>query len=86
MQEYTQITGMVLKAEPIGEYDRRIVMLTRSREGQNISHGTRVTAGIHTRTGTLCPARMSYSPPAVPSDQQMNSEIMYKTLRRQKSR
>lgn len=29
MQEYTQITGMVLKAEPIGEYDRRIVILTK---------------------------------------------------------
>lgn len=29
MQEYTQITGMVLKTEPIGEYDRRIVILTR---------------------------------------------------------
>ena len=29
MQEYTQITGMVLKAEPIGEYDRRIVSLTK---------------------------------------------------------
>lgn len=31
MQEYIQITGMVLKAEPIGEYDRRIVMLTREK-------------------------------------------------------
>ena len=29
MQEYTQITGMVLRAEPIGEYDRRIVILTK---------------------------------------------------------
>ena len=29
MQEYTQITGMVLKAEPIGEYDRRVVILTK---------------------------------------------------------
>ena len=29
MQEYTQITGMVLKAEPIGDYDRRIVILTK---------------------------------------------------------
>ena len=29
MQEYTQITGMILKAEPIGEYDRRIVILTK---------------------------------------------------------
>lgn len=29
MQEYTQITGMVLKAEPIGEYDRRVVLLTK---------------------------------------------------------
>ncbi len=28
MQEFTQITGMILKAEPIGEYDRRIVILT----------------------------------------------------------
>ena len=31
MQEYIKITGMVLKAEPIGEYDRRIVMLTREK-------------------------------------------------------
>lgn len=29
MKEYTQITGMVLKAEPIGEYDRRVVILTK---------------------------------------------------------
>ena len=29
MQEYTQITGMVLKAEPIGEYDKRVVILTK---------------------------------------------------------
>ena len=29
MQEFTQITGMVLKAEPIGEYDRRVVILTK---------------------------------------------------------
>ena len=28
MQEFTQITGMVLKTEPIGEYDRRVVILT----------------------------------------------------------
>lgn len=31
MQEYTQITGMVLKVEPIGEYDRRIVILTKEK-------------------------------------------------------
>lgn len=31
MQEYTQITGMVLKAEPIGEYDRRVVILTKEK-------------------------------------------------------
>ena len=29
MQEFTQITGMILKAEPIGEYDRRVVILTK---------------------------------------------------------
>ena len=29
MQEFTEITGMVLKAEPIGEYDRRIVILSK---------------------------------------------------------
>jgi DNA repair protein RecO (recombination protein O) len=31
MQEFTEITGMVLKAEPIGEYDRRVVILTREK-------------------------------------------------------
>ena len=31
MQEFTEITGMVLKAEPIGEYDRRVVMLTKEK-------------------------------------------------------
>ena len=31
MQEYTQITGIVLKAEPIGEYDRRVVILTKEK-------------------------------------------------------
>lgn len=31
MQEYTQVTGMILKAEPIGEYDKRIVMLTKEK-------------------------------------------------------
>lgn len=31
MQEYTEITGMVLKAEPIGEYDKRVVILTKER-------------------------------------------------------
>lgn len=31
MQEYTQITGMVLKAEPMGDYDRRIVILTKEK-------------------------------------------------------
>ncbi len=31
MQEYTQITGMVLKAEPIGEYDKRVVILTKEK-------------------------------------------------------
>lgn len=31
MQELTEITGMILKAEPIGEYDRRVVILTKER-------------------------------------------------------
>lgn len=31
MQEYIQITGMVLKAEPVGEYDRRVVILTKEK-------------------------------------------------------
>lgn len=31
MQEYIEITGMILKAEPIGEYDRRVVILTKER-------------------------------------------------------
>lgn len=31
MQEFTEITGMVIKAEPIGEYDRRVVILTKEK-------------------------------------------------------
>lgn len=31
MQEYTEVTGMVLKAEAIGEYDRRVVILTKEK-------------------------------------------------------
>ncbi len=31
MQEHISVTGMILKTEPIGEYDRRVVILTRER-------------------------------------------------------
>ncbi len=31
MQDYTLLTGMILKAEPIGEYDRRVVILTKEK-------------------------------------------------------
>lgn len=31
MQEQVGVTGIILKAEPIGEYDRRVVILTRER-------------------------------------------------------
>ena len=31
MQEIIEITGMIIKAEPISEYDRRVVLLTRER-------------------------------------------------------
>ena len=32
MQEITEITGMIIKAEPINDYDRRVVLLTRERD------------------------------------------------------
>lgn len=31
MQEFVEVTGMVLKTEPIGDYDRRVVILTKER-------------------------------------------------------
>lgn len=31
MQEQVIVTGMILKAEPVGEYDRRVVILSRER-------------------------------------------------------
>ncbi len=31
MQDLCSVTGLILKAEPFGEYDRRVVMLTKER-------------------------------------------------------
>lgn len=31
MQEFVFVTGMILRAEPIGEYDRRLVILTKEK-------------------------------------------------------
>lgn len=31
MQDFVIVTGIIIKSEPIGEYDRRVVLLTRER-------------------------------------------------------
>ena len=31
MQDFTIVTGMIIKAVPIGEYDRRLVLLTKEK-------------------------------------------------------
>lgn len=31
MQDFVILTGIIIKAEPIGEYDRRVVLLTKER-------------------------------------------------------
>lgn len=31
MQEFVEVTGIILKTEPVGEYDRRVVILTDER-------------------------------------------------------
>ena len=31
MQEHVKVTGIVIKAEPVGDYDRRVVILTKER-------------------------------------------------------
>lgn len=31
MQDYVIVTGIIIKSEPIGEYDRRVVILTKER-------------------------------------------------------
>lgn len=31
MQDFVILTGIVIKAEPIGEYDKRVVLLTKER-------------------------------------------------------
>ena len=31
MQDFVIVTGIIMKSEPIGEYDRRVVILTKER-------------------------------------------------------
>lgn len=40
MQDRIKVLGIVLKAEPIGEYDRRVVILTREKENIRFCKGS----------------------------------------------